>query len=53
MVDAVAALSLYGTTISVGVASGPAHAVADTITCADRAMYLAKRSGGNNAALTR
>jgi diguanylate cyclase (GGDEF)-like protein len=47
MVDAVADLALSGATVSVGVASGPAHAVQDTIANADRAMYEAKRSGGN------
>jgi diguanylate cyclase (GGDEF)-like protein len=47
MVDAVAELGLRGATVSVGVASGPANAVRDTIAHADRAMYEAKRSGGN------
>jgi diguanylate cyclase (GGDEF)-like protein len=47
MVDRVAALNLNGTTISVGVAGGPARAICETIAFADRAMYEAKRSGGN------
>jgi diguanylate cyclase (GGDEF)-like protein len=47
MVDTVAALGLSGATVSIGVASGPAHAVRATIAYADQAMYQAKRAGGN------
>jgi GGDEF domain-containing protein len=36
--------------VSVGVASGPAHAVRSTIAAADQAMYRAKRAGGNTVA---
>jgi diguanylate cyclase (GGDEF)-like protein len=34
-------------TVSIGVASGPHHALAETICRADEAMYVAKRSGGD------
>jgi diguanylate cyclase (GGDEF)-like protein len=51
MVDAVGQLSVHGATVSVGVASGPAHAVRETIAHADRAMYQAKRGGGNQVAI--
>ena len=50
MVDTVASLGLSGATVSVGVASGPAHAVRSTIAAADQAMYQAKRAGGNTVA---
>jgi diguanylate cyclase (GGDEF)-like protein len=47
MVEAVDRLGLWGATVSVGVASGSAHTIRDTIARADQAMYEAKRSGGN------
>ena len=46
-VDAVAGLTAWSVTVSVGVASGSAYTVGETLGTADRAMYAAKRSGGN------
>ncbi|NJP31809.1 GGDEF domain-containing protein [Micromonospora thermarum] len=48
-VDAVAGMTTWRARVSVGVASGPAYAVAESLAHADRAMYAAKRAGGNRA----
>ncbi|MDM4718250.1 GGDEF domain-containing protein [Micromonospora sp. WMMA1363] len=48
-VDGVAGLTAWPAQVSVGVASGPAYSLRDTLTHADRAMYAAKRAGGNRA----
>ncbi|RIV39724.1 GGDEF domain-containing protein [Micromonospora radicis] len=49
VVDAVAGLTDWRAQLSVGVAGGPAYAVQEALTHADRAMYAAKRAGGNRA----
>lgn len=46
-VDAVSGLTPWRTGVSVGVASGTAHALGVSLADADRAMYAAKRAGGN------
>ncbi|MGS2619665.1 diguanylate cyclase [Micromonospora sp. LZ34] len=48
-VDAVAGMTGWPATVSVGVASGPACSLGETLAYADRAMYAAKRAGGNRA----
>jgi GGDEF domain-containing protein len=48
-VDAVAGMAVWRARVSVGVASGPVYAVGDALAQADRAMYAAKRAGGNQA----
>jgi diguanylate cyclase (GGDEF)-like protein len=47
MVEAVRAIPDCLATVSIGVASGPAHALTDTVWRADQAMYVAKRAGGD------
>jgi diguanylate cyclase (GGDEF)-like protein len=47
MVDAVRGIPDCLATVSIGVASGPAHALIDTVRRADQAMYVAKRAGGD------
>ncbi len=48
-VDAVAGMTAWRANVSVGVATGPAYSLAQTLTHADSAMYAAKRAGGNQA----
>ncbi|GGJ82986.1 hypothetical protein GCM10010123_10790 [Pilimelia anulata] len=50
MVDTVRAIPGCPATLSVGVAGGPAHLVRETLERADRAMYVAKRAGGDRVA---
>ncbi|SCG40052.1 GGDEF domain-containing protein [Micromonospora coxensis] len=46
-VDAVADMTPWRARLSVGVASGLAYSLGETLAHADRAMYAAKRAGGN------
>lgn len=46
-VAAVSGLTRWRTGVSVGVASGAAHSLGMSLANADRAMYAAKRAGGN------
>ncbi|WP_341720084.1 GGDEF domain-containing protein [Micromonospora sp. FIMYZ51] len=48
-VAAIAGLTAWPVNVSVGVASGPAYLIDETLTRADSAMYAAKRAGGNRA----
>ncbi len=49
IVAAVAGLTGWPVTVSVGVSSGPAYAIEEALTRADGAMYAAKRAGGGRA----
>ncbi|MDG4798840.1 GGDEF domain-containing protein [Micromonospora sp. WMMD1082] len=46
-VSAVAAMTAWRAEVSVGVASGSAYTLGEILAHADRAMYAAKRAGGN------
>ncbi len=47
IVEAVAGLPAWQARVSVGAASGSAYAIEESLAHADRAMYAAKRAGGN------